>query len=111
MKKILIILMLALAGMAFGQNSCYSYKVKLQGIDNPEKAKRPIEYMRILFKTNPVFNDSVDQFEFTSSIPFAENGFRYMMHDDGYVVLFFDKIVCVATEQNGQIIYKEEGDN
>lgn len=114
MKKIATLIFILMSCFVYSQTSqdLYSYKIKLQGVTNPEEAKAATDYIRVMFKTNPVFNDSLDCFEFNSYVGVVENGFRYYIQDTGYQLISFTKEVAKKTEHTGQqVIYKEEGDN
>jgi hypothetical protein len=91
MKKALIIFMMILSGAIHGQTERYSYKIKLEGINNADTAKYPADYLSLLFKVEPIFNDSLKQFEFISPMCIIEHGFISLMKDEGYHMIYFDK--------------------
>ena len=99
MKKILIIFMIVISGLIYGQDEQYSYKIKLRGIENSDTAKFPAEYLNLLFKTEPVFNDSLNQFEFISHNCINEHGFDYLMKNEGYYILYFNKEIFIRPKQ------------
>ena len=89
MKKIVIILFLLITSFAYSQ---YSYSVKLKGVTTPELAKSPSEYIEMTFKTNPSFNDSLDAIEFKLEIPIVHNAFKYMIEEEGYHLIIFNRV-------------------
>jgi hypothetical protein len=99
MKKIFTALLILMSIGLFAQNPYYSYKVKLQGVENIESSKVPGDYLNMIFKSVPTFSDSLNEFEFTSQIALVENGFKYLMQDDGYKVIFFERKEIVKTKE------------
>lgn len=88
MKHIILIFLFS-ANLLYSQ---YSYSVKLKDITTPELAKSPSEYIGMTFKTQPTFNDSLDIIEFKLQIPIVHNGFKYMIEEEGYHLIIFDRV-------------------
>lgn len=88
MKHIIIIFLFS-TNLLYSQ---YSYSVKLNGITTPELAKSPSEYIGMTFKTNPAFNDSLDAIEFKLEIPIVHNAFKYMIEEEGYRLILFNRV-------------------
>ena len=93
MKKIVTILFLLITYFTYSQ---YSYSVKLKGVTTAELAKSPSEYIGMTFKTNPTFNDSLEAIEFKLEIPIVHNAFKYMIEEEGYRLILFNRVKLEA---------------
>lgn len=85
-----------------GVSQDYSYKFTIQGVDNLAKAKEIIDPLRNLFKCYPVFNDSLDVFEFGSTINVTQSTIMNLLTQNGYVIKKFSKSI------RGEEFIKEE---
>lgn len=88
MKHIIIIFLFS-TNFLYSQ---YSYSVKLKGVTTPELAKSPSEYIGMTFKTQPTFNDSLDFIEFKIQTPIVQNAFKYMIEEEGYHLILFNRV-------------------
>jgi|LauGreDrversion4_2_1035121.scaffolds.fasta_scaffold356117_3 hypothetical protein len=48
------------------------------------------------FKTNPTFNDSLEAIEFKLEIPIVHNAFKYMIEEEGYRLILFNRVKLEA---------------
>ena len=73
--------------ISYGQT--FNYKIRLQNVTTLPDAKYATDPMRDLFQTYPTFNDSIDHFEFISSILVNETDFIAYMNTKNYTTTFF----------------------
>lgn len=101
MKKILLILSLLFifTSAILAQDNEYYYKIKLQGVTDITSANNITELLENIFKNKTPFNDSTCCFEFQSKMCVNPTGFYYVMRDESYVVLLFDKQEIVMTKK------------
>lgn len=92
--------LLFIGSFGYAQDTQYNYKIKLFGVTDLASANGVRELMQDVFRTNTVFNDSSQCFEFTSRMCVNETGFEYLMADESYKVLLFCKDEIVAKKED-----------
>lgn len=88
-----------LSSLLHGQN--FSYKIKLQNVNTLPEAKYATDPLRDLFKTYPIFNDSLDMFDFISSEFSNETDLIIYMNSKNYTVIFFSYEALKPKERGG----------
>jgi hypothetical protein len=93
MKKLALIISLALSGSIFSQNegSLFNYKAKFEGVNDATKATPIINAMKMVFKTNAAFNEASGKVEFASKMSISQTVFNNMMSGEGFQVESFER--------------------
>jgi hypothetical protein len=100
MKKIFLIILLFTSSIIFAQDSIeYSYKIKLQGVTDKISASNIMDIMEGVFQTKTPFNDTTCCFEFQTKMCVNGTGFSYVMKDETYIVLLFDKQEIILSKK------------
>jgi len=97
MKSIITIFCLFFSFLIQAQK--FEYKIKIKEINNLPEANSITDYMKDIFKTYPIFNDSTDYFEFKSDMNINKRGFEYYMIDEGKILLFFTRTDLTALKE------------
>ena len=89
MKKILLIIAMCLSLNTFSQD--FTYKIKINNVNNIEQAKAITDPIRFKFNSFPVFNDSTDTFIFNSNVNITQNDLIILLSNYGYELNKFIK--------------------
>jgi len=90
-KKLILVFTLFFAGLSYGQD--YRYQFKLSGVTNLGEAKYSMIYFRQKFDAFPAFNDSTDTFDFISTANVSQSELATAVAAGGYIVLFYERSI------------------
>lgn len=90
MRKFFLFWLLILNLVAFSQSE-YSYKAKFEKVNDATKAAQIIKAMKMVFKTDAVYNESNSLIEFNSKMSISQTVFNNMMSGEGFAVESFER--------------------
>lgn len=99
MRKLLVVFLLFISSFMVAQNSEFNYKIKLLGVTDATSAATISDVLEDIFRTKTPFNDTTCCFEFKSKMCVNETGFEFVMRDESYSVLLFDKQEIILTKK------------
>lgn len=90
MKKLILVFSVLCSGFAFGQN--YHYQFKIDNVTNLAEAKEATVLFREKFEVFPIFNDSTDTFDFTSTSIVDQSELQSLLTPQSYLIIEFSRI-------------------
>jgi hypothetical protein len=90
-QRLFLIVLFLINSSCFLCQSGFNYKIQLLGVNDNVTAKMATDHLRDLFKTYPTFNDSLDVFEFISTVRIDPGDFSDYITGKGYTVLYFKR--------------------
>lgn len=90
MKKLLFYTVLIFNMSAFSQIT-HSYKIKFKDVTTLESSKTGSEFIKIMFKSGVIFDDTTDTFSLISDSPMSERAFRFSANDYGLSVILYER--------------------